>query len=308
MKKLSVVVPCYNEEDVIYEFYSETSTILKNLEGYEYELVFIDDGSNDNTLNILKKLKSKDNNIRIISFSRNFGKESGIYAGLENSIGDLIVVMDADLQHPPELILDMIRYIDEGFDTVTTIRKNRVGESFVKSTFSRIFYYIMKKFDGINIKQGSQDYRMMKREVVDAILSLKEYNRFSKGIFSWVGFNVKYIEIENINRKSGKSKWTFKNLFNYAIEGIVSFTTAPLKLSTQAGLVISILSIIFAVIIIIQTVILGKEVPGYASIITSILFMGGIQLLSIGIISEYVSKMYLEIKNRPKYIVKEKID
>ena len=308
MKKLSVVVPCYNEEDVIYEFYSETSTILKNLEGYEYELVFIDDGSNDNTLNILKKLKSKDNNIRIISFSRNFGKESGIYAGLENSIGDLIVVMDADLQHPPELILDMIRYIDEGFDTVTTIRKNRVGESFVKSTFSRIFYYIMKKFDGINIKQGSQDYRMMKREVVDAILSLKEYNRFSKGIFSWVGFNVKYIEIENINRKSGKSKWTFKNLFNYAIEGIVSFTSAPLKLSTQAGLVISILSIIFAVIIIIQTVILGKEVPGYASIITSILFMGGIQLLSIGIISEYVSKMYLEIKNRPKYIVKEKID
>ena len=195
-----------------------------------------------------------------------------------------------------------------GFDVVTTIRKDRKGEPVIRSAFSRMFYNIMRRFDGINIKQGSQDYRMMTRQVVDAILRLKEYNRFSKGIFNWVGFNVKYIEIENIKRIKGKTKWSFKKLFSYAIEGFVSFTTAPLKISTILGSIISIFSLISAAIIIFQTILYGKDVPGYASTIIAILFMGGIQLLSIGILSEYVSKIYLEIKNRPKYIVKEKID
>lgn len=191
---------------------------------------------------------------------------------------------------------------------MTTIRKDRKGEPFLRSAFSRMFYGIMKKFDGINIKQGSQDFRMMTRQVVNSILSLKEYNRFSKGIFNWVGFNVKYIEIENIKREKGTTKWSFKKLFSYAIEGFISFTTAPLKISTILGVFISVFSFISALIIVLQTVIYGKDVPGYASIITAVLFMGGIQLLSIGILSEYTSKIYLEIKNRPKYIVKEKID
>lgn len=198
--------------------------------------------------------------------------------------------------------------MNNGFDVVTTIRKDRKGEPFIRSAFSRIFYHIMKKFDGINIKQGSQDFRMMTRQVVDSILTLQEYNRFSKGIFNWVGFNVKYIEIENIKRKKGKTKWSFKKLFSYAIEGFISFTTAPLKISTILGVIISAFSFISALIIVLQTVIYGKDVPGYASIITAVLFMGGIQLLSIGILSEYTSKIYLEIKNRPKYIIKEKID
>lgn len=193
-----------------------------------------------------------------------------------------------------------------GFDVVTTIRKDRKGEPFIRSVFSRMFYNIMKKFDGINIQQGSQDYRMMTRQVVNAILQLKEYNRFSKGIFNWVGFNIKYIEIENIKRKQGKTKWSFKQLFSYAVEGFVSFTTAPLKISTILGAVISFFALIAAIIIILQTVMYGKDVPGYASTITAVLFMGGIQLLTIGIMSEYISKIYLEIKNRPKYIIKEK--
>ena len=195
-----------------------------------------------------------------------------------------------------------------GFDVVTTIRKNRKGEPVIRSAFSKMFYNIMKTFDGINIKQGSQDFRIMTRQVVDSILELKEYNRFSKGIFNWVGFNVKYIEIDNIKRKQGKTKWSFKKLFSYAIEGFISFTTAPLKISTILGIFISIFSLISAIVIVLQTFIYGKDVPGYASTITTVLFMGGIQLLSIGILSEYISKIYLEIKNRPKYIIKEKID
>lgn len=217
-----------------------------------------------------------------------------------------MVLIDADLQHPPEKILEMLEGIEEGYDVVATKRKNRKGEPILKSLFSKIFYRLMRLF--IPIEKDVQDFRIMKREVVDAILSLKEYNRFSKGIFTWVGFKIKYIEIENIERKAGKTKWSFRKLCNYAIEGITSFTTAPLKLSVLLGIFISSVALISVLIIIIQTLIYGKDVPGYASMITSVLFMGGVQLLSIGILSEYVSKMYLEIKARPKYIVKEKRD
>lgn len=307
-KKISIIVPCYNEEEVLKDFYSKTINVLEEANKYEYEIIFIDDGSKDETLNILKEMKKINKKLRIVSFSRNFGKEAGIYAGLRNTTGDLIVVMDADLQHPPETILEMIKGIEEGYDVVTTIRKNRKGEPAIRSFFSKLFYKIMQKFDGIDLKQGSQDFRMMTKQVVNAILELKEYNRFSKGIFNWVGFNVKYIEIDNVERKKGNTKWSFYKLFKYAMEGFVSFTTTPLKISTILGTIISIISFISVITIILQTVIFGKDVPGYASIITSVLFIGGIQLLSIGILSEYTSKIYLEIKDRPKYIIKEKID
>lgn len=307
MEKLSIIVPCYNEEDVLNLFYNELMKVCIKIENeYKYEIIFIDDGSKDNTLKILKELRIQNENIKVISFSRNFGKEAAIYAGLSNSTGELVVLMDADLQHPPKIILTMLEDVKNGYDMVATKRKDRNGETFLKRTFSQMFYKIMNKF--IPMEQGVQDFRIMTRKVVDSITSLKEYNRFSKGIFSWVGFNTKYLTIDNIQRPVGKSKWSFKNLFSYAIEGIISFTTAPLRLSTIIGTIISIIAMICAFIIVIQTLILGKDVPGYASIITSILFMGGIQLLTIGILSEYISKMYLEIKERPKYIVKEKLD
>ena len=206
MKIISIVVPCYNEEDVIELFYKELKNVINNLKDYNFEMLFVDDGSKDNTIKILKNIKSQDAEVKIVSFSRNFGKESAILAGLENSSGDYIVVMDSDLQHPPQKIIEMLEGMAEGYDVVTTIRKNRKGEPYIRSAFSKMFYNIMKRFDGINIKQGSQDFRMMTRQVVNAILELKEYNRFSKGIFNWVGFNIKYIDIENIARKKGKTK------------------------------------------------------------------------------------------------------
>lgn len=307
MKKLSVIVPAYNEEEVIPLFYNKLKEVIDRiLENYEYEILFIDDGSKDNTLNLLKQLRKKDKNIKIVSFSRNFGKEAGIYAGLENSTGDIVVILDADLQHDPENIPQMIKYIEDGYDTVTTLR-NRKGESKIKSWFANAFYKVMEGNGEIEVKKGSQDFRMMTRQVVDAILDLKEYNRFSKGIFSWVGFKTKYIQVENKKRAAGKTKWNFMKLFRYAIEGITSFSVTPLKIATVSGIIISILSLIFAITIVLQTLIMGKDVPGYASTITSVLFMGGIQLITIGILSEYVGKIYLEIKRRPQYIIKEKI-
>lgn len=304
MKKMSIVVPCYNEENNISNFYKEMiETLNKVKENYSYEIIFVNDGSNDKTEIEIKKIRKLDENVILISFSRNFGKEAAIYAGLNSATGDLVALIDADLQHPPRTILEMIKGINEGYDVVATKRKNRKGEPVVKSLFSKLFYRMMRMF--IPIEKNVQDFRLMKREVVDAILSLKEYNRFSKGIFTWVGFNIKYIEIENIERKAGKTKWSFRKLFSYAIEGITSFTTAPLKASTLMGFCISIIAIISTIVIILQTLIYGKDVPGYASIITAILFMGGVQLISIGILSEYISKMYLEIKKRPKYIIKK---
>lgn len=308
MEKLSIVVPCYNEEEVLELFYTTTIKVVEQVqEKYDYEFVFIDDGSKDKTLEILKKLREEDSHIHIISFSRNFGKEAAIYAGLSNCIGDLVVVMDADLQHPPAVLPEMLKGIEDGYDTVTTKRMNRKGEGRIKSVFSRCFYSLMKKLTKTEIVNGAQDFRMMKRIVVDAILSLKEYNRFSKGIFSWVGFKVKYIEIENVERAAGETKWSLKSLFRYAIEGILAFSTSPLRISTVVGAIISLFAIILGICILGQTLIYGKDVPGYASTITTILFMGGIQLLSIGIIGEYIAKMYMEIKDRPKYLIREDI-
>ncbi len=307
MKKISLIVPMYNEEENVKKFYEETKEVLQNIKNsYDYELIFIDDGSTDNTLVLLKELAKIDGKIKIISFSRNFGKESGIYAGLSKAKGDVVVLLDADLQNDPKLIIEMLSYIEEGYDTVTTIR-NRKGESKIKSLFSRMFYVVMSKGDNVNLKQGAQDFRMMTAQVVKAILDMDECNRFSKGIFEWVGFKTKYIEVENRPRNAGSSKWSFKKLFNYAVEGITSFSIRPLKIATITGLIISILSLVLALQIVMQTLIDGKDIPGYASTITAILFIGGIQLITIGILSEYIGKIYLEIKHRPKYIIKEEI-
>lgn len=309
MNKLSIVVPCYNEENVIETFYNKLMEITEKIsDNYDYEVIFVDDGSKDETFSKMKNLREKNDKIKIISFSRNFGKEAGIHAGLSNSTGELTVVMDADLQHPPEIILEMLKYIEEGYDTVATRRKNRKGEPVFKSFCARMFYKLINNFMEVKLEEGAQDFRMMKRNVVDAILSLDEYNRFSKGIFNWVGFKCKYIEIDNVKRAAGKTKWSFSSLWKYAMEGITSFTTAPLKIAIFIGIFVFIVSTIFAFTIIVQTLIMGKDVPGYASTIVSVLFMGAIQLLCIGILSEYISKMYMEIKNRPKYIIRDKID
>ncbi len=309
MNKLSIVVPCYNEENVIETFYNKLMEITEKIsDNYDYEVIFVDDGSKDETFSKMKNLREKNDKIKIISFSKNFGKEAGIHAGLSNSTGELTVVMDADLQHPPEIILEMLKYIEEGYDTVATRRKNRKGEPVFKSFCARMFYKLINNFMEVKLEEGAQDFRMMKRNVVDAILSLDEYNRFSKGIFNWVGFKCKYIEIDNVKRVAGKTKWSFSSLWKYAMEGITSFTTAPLKIAIFIGIFVFIVSTIFAFTIIVQTLIMGKDVPGYASTIVSVLFMGAIQLLCIGILSEYISKMYMEIKNRPKYIIRDKID
>ena len=309
MEKLSIVVPCYNEEKVIEIFYNKLMETIQRISSkYDYEIIFIDDGSQDETFSKMKAIRQNNEKVKIISFSRNFGKEAGIHAGLSNSTGEYTVVMDADMQHPPEILLDMLKYIEEGYDTVATRRINRKGEPAFKSFCARMFYKVINNFMEVKLEEGSQDFRMMKRNVVDAILSLDEYNRFSKGIFNWVGFKCKYIEVENAERIAGKTKWSFSALWKYASEGITSFTTAPLKIAIIIGIFAFIVSTIFAFTIIIQTLVMGKDVPGYASTIVSVLFMGAIQLLSIGILSEYISKMYMEIKDRPKYIIRDKIE
>lgn len=304
---LSVVVPCYNEEQVLDMFYREIIKVLNKIK-YDYEIIFVDDGSTDRTPYIIKELHKLNRRVSLISFSRNFGKESGIYAGLSNAKGDLVVVMDADLQHQPKVLIEMLKYIRKGYDTVTTQRISRSGEPFFKRMFSNLFYRIMNRFTNVNVVKDAQDFRLMKRVVVDAILNLKEYNRFSKGIFSWVGFKVKYIRVDIVKRPVGETKWNFRSLFNYAIEGILAFSTVPLRFATIVGIFISFGAFLFLLQIIIEALFFGIKEPGYPSMMVVILFIGGIQILLIGILSEYVAKIYYEIKSRPKYIIREHIE
>lgn len=306
-KLLSIIVPCYNEEKVIEIFYNEVLKYISNI-NYKYEFIFIDDGSKDNTINIIKGLNIKDKNVSLISFSRNFGKEAGIYAGLKYCKGDLVVVMDVDLQHPPRLLPQMVKYIEKGYDTVTTKRISRNGETKVKKIFADFFYKIVNIISTNEIKQGSQDFRMMKKIVVDAILSLSEYNRFSKGIFSWVGFKTKFIEVENVERVAGKTKWSFFSLFKYAIEGIIAFSTVPLKIAIILGVIILLISIIFLILIILKYILYKDSFFENTSTIMIMLFMSSIQLIAIGILSHYIAKIYYEVKDRPKYIVREYIE
>ncbi len=310
MKLISVIVPCYNEQEVLPLYYDEMNKIMAQMKAehddIEFELLFINDGSKDNTLKMLREMSEKDKRVRYISFSRNFGKEAGMYAGLENAKGDYVVIMDADLQHPPAFIPDMYNYVSrEGYDCATTRRVSRKGESKIRSWFAMKFYKIMNKISQTEIVDGAQDFRFMTRQMVDAILSMKEYNRFSKGIFSWVGFNVKYIEYENVERAAGTTAWSFWKLFMYSLEGIFAFSTAPLALASLLGILSCLVAFIWIIVIIVKTLIFGESVQGFPTIMCAIFFVGGLQLFCTGILGQYLSKTYLETKNRPIYIISE---
>lgn len=307
MKLLTAIVPCYNEQDNIKDFYDE---FIKNEEFFkskdiEFELLFVDDGSKDDTVINVKELKKTDKRVHLISFSRNFGKEAAIYAGLRKSNGDYVVFLDADLQDPPSLLPKMFEYLDEGYDSVATRRISRKGEPLIRSFFARRFYKMMRRMSKTEIVDGARDYRLMTRKYVDAILSMPEYNRFTKGIFGWVGFNTKWIEFENIERKKGETKWSFWKLFVYSLEGITSFSTAPLAFAAFAGVFFFIIAFIAIIFVFVRAMIYGDPTSGWPSMVCIILFVSGIQLFCLGIVGEYLSKTYLEVKNRPIYIVKE---
>ena len=310
MKKLSIIVPCYNEEEVLPLFYAEITRVMDEMKRtyaeLTFELLFIDDGSRDKTLTQLRELATKDQLVRYISFSRNFGKEAGMFAGLENATGDFVVVMDADLQHPPSFLPEMYSYVRDGeYDCATTRRVSRKGESKVRSWFARKFYRIMNKISQTEIVDGAQDFRFMSRQMVDAILSMREYNRFSKGIFSWVGFKTKYIEYENVERAAGTTAWSFWSLFRYSLEGIFAFSTAPLAIASVLGLVSCVIAFLMMIWIIVKTLAFGEAVAGFPSIMCAIFLLGGLQLFCIGVLGQYLSKTYLETKQRPIYIVRE---
>ena len=303
MDLLSIVVPCYNEEESVGIFIKEIQKVLAD---HNFEVIYINDGSSDNTLNEIKDIADANPNVKYISFSRNFGKESAIYAGLKNSTGDLICVMDVDLQHPPSLLPEMIETIsNEDYDVVAARRISRKGESKIKSFFSRLFYKFFNKISKMNLKEGATDYRVMTRQVVDAILQLPEYNRFSKGLFQWVGFNTKWIDYENIERIAGETTWSFWGLVKYSMSGIIAFTTLPLSISIFLGTIFSIIAFIYMLFIIAKNLLYSDPVQGFATIMCAILLLGGIQLLSIGILGKYLEKTYAETKNRPIFIVKE---
>ena len=305
-KKISVIVPCYNEELAIPYFYEEICKVSKKMDYLDFEYIFIDDGSKDKTLDVIKKYRKDDKRVRYLSFSRNFGKEAAMFAGLVAAEGDYVTLMDADLQDPPELLEKMYNFInDEDYDCVATRRVTRIGEPPIRSFFARLFYKLINKMSKIEMVDGARDYRLMKRSVADAIVSMKEYNRYSKGIFSFVGFKTKWLEYENVKRVAGETKWSFWKLLIYALEGITAFSTAPLVFSAILGMLFCVISFIFVVVIIIKTLVFGDPVSGWPSMICIILFLSGIQLFSIGIIGQYLSKTYLETKNRPIYIVKE---
>lgn len=303
---ISIVVPCYNEEASLGHFYDAFRTLTTEVPGETFELILVDDGSHDQTLTLMKTIAAQDARVRYISFSRNFGKEAGIYAGLESSTGDYVAVMDADLQHPPRLLPEMYRAItEEGYDSAATRRVTRKGEPPIRSYFARKFYLIINRISKIELIDGAQDYRIMSRRFVNAILRIGEYNRFSKGIFSWVGFHTKWIECENVERIAGETKWSFWGLLVYALEGVVAFSTAPLVLSTLVGIILGVLAFISLVFIIVRRLVFGDPVAGWASTISIVLFIGGIQMLCIGILGQYLAKTYLEVKHRPIYIVRD---
>ncbi|MBR5953189.1 Glycosyltransferase involved in cell wall bisynthesis [Pseudobutyrivibrio sp. AR14] len=306
MKKLSIVVPCYNEQEAAPIFYDTVHGMEDKLSSVELEFIFVDDGSKDGTLDVLRGLHAKDERVHYVSFSRNFGKEAGIYAGLEKSTGDYVVIMDVDLQDPPAMLPEMLSYIESGeYERVATRRVDRKGEPPIRSWFARKFYKLMNKISSADIVDGARDYQMMTRKVVDAILAMGEYNRFSKGIFGWVGFKSKWLEFENVERVAGETKWSFWKLFIYAIDGIVAFSTAPLIMASVFGVIMCLVAFIFILVIIVKTLILGDPTSGWPSMVCIILLVSGIQLLCMGVLGQYMAKTYLETKKRPIYLVQE---
>ncbi len=307
MKKISIVVPCYNEEESIPLFYKEVDKVTEKMqEKAKFEFLFVNDGSKDKTLEELRKLAKKDDRVRYISFSRNFGKEAAMYAGLENAKGDYVTTMDADLQDPPSLLEEMFDTLETGeYDCCATKSTSRNGYSFLRKTFTKWFYKIIGKLSKTEMVAGARDFRLMTRQMVDAIISMKEYNRYSKGLFSFVGFNTKWIEFENQERVAGTTKWNFWKLFSYAIDGIVAFSTTPLLIAALLGIIFCFIAFVMIIVIIVKTLAFGDPVSGWPSLACIIFFVGGINLFCTGIIGEYLAKTYLETKQRPIYIVKE---
>ncbi|MCH5250109.1 MAG: glycosyltransferase family 2 protein [Lachnospiraceae bacterium] len=309
MGLLSVIVPCYNEEENIADFYHE---LLKNdsffkEKGIELEILYIDDGSKDKTVEEVKKLRTEDERVHLVSFSRNFGKEAAIYAGLQKADGDYVVLMDADLQDPPALLPEMYSYIEQGYDSVATRRVSRKGEPMIRSFFARTFYRLMNRISRTEIVDGARDYRLMTRQVVDAILAMTEYNRFTKGIFGWVGYETKWLEFENVERNKGETKWSFWKLFLYSIEGITAFSTAPLAIASVMGVLFCFVAFLLIVVTIIRKLLFGDPTSGWPSLVCIISLVGGVQLFCLGIVGQYLSKTYMEVKKRPVYLIKEEI-
>lgn len=307
MKKISIIVPCYNEEQAIPFFYDEITKTVEEMKN-NFEFIFINDGSKDKTIEVIKEYSKKDKRVKYIHFSRNFGKEAAMLAGLKLSTGDYVAIMDADLQDPPSLLPKMLSILEDpnnDYDCVGTRRVTRKGEPPIRSLFARMFYKIINKMSKIEMVDGARDYRLMSRQMVDSILELGEYNRYSKGLFQFVGYNTKWLEYENVERVAGETKWSFWKLFLYAIEGIVAFSTAPLAISSIAGILFCIISFIMIIIIIVKTIIFGDPTAGWPSLVCIIFFVSGIQLFCLGIIGQYLSKTYLETKKRPIYIIKE---
>lgn len=309
MSLLSIIVPCYNEEENVPYFYDELmklSNFFKEKE-LEVELIYVNDGSKDRTVEAVRKLHEKDGRVHLISFSRNFGKEAAIYAGLQKAKGDYAVLMDADLQDPPALLPEMFDYIEQGYDSVATRRVSRKGEPKIRSFFARRFYGLMRRISKTEIVDGARDYRLMSRQVVDAILSLSEYNRFTKGIFGWVGYETKWLEYENVERVKGETKWSFWKLLIYSMEGIMAFSTVPLALASVFGILFCLLAFIMTVFIVVRAAIFGDPVAGWPSMVSIILVIGGVQLFCMGVLGQYLAKTYMEVKKRPIYLIKEEL-
>lgn len=305
---LSIVVPCFNEGEALPIYYRETKKILDTMD-IDYELLFIDDGSRDNSLLEMMMLSEMDNNVYYYSFSRNFGKEAAMYAGLKNSRGDYVTIMDVDLQDPPALLPEMLNKIrNEGYDSVATRRKDRKGESKIRSFFANMFYKIINKMSDADIVSGARDYRLMNRKMVDAVVSISESNRFSKGIFGWVGFNTYWLSYDNVERSAGKTKWSFWKLTKYAINGIIDFSNTPLDIASFFGIFMTFVAFVMLIFIVVRKLLFGDPVQGWTSTICVIIFIGGIQLFCIGIMGQYIGKTYMESKDRPIYIVSKSND
>lgn len=306
MEKISIIVPCYNEEEAMPIFYKEICKVAKKMKKVDFEFIFVNDGSKDHTLDVARDLHKKDERVRYVSFSRNFGKEAGMYAGLEAARGDYVAIMDVDLQDPPALIEEMYDTLkNEDYDCVASRRVSRKGEPPIRSFFARCYYKLINKISKTEIVDGARDFRLMTRQMVDSILELKEYNRYSKGIFSWVGYKTKWLEYENVERVAGTTKWSFWKLFLYSLESIVAFSTVPLSIAAVMGILFCLIAFIMIIVIIVKTLTVGDSVAGWPSMVCIIFLVSGIQLFCLGIIGQYLAKTYLEVKNRPIYLVKE---
>ena len=305
---ISLIVPCYNEQEALPIFYEESTKVLAGMD-CEYEFLFVNDGSKDATLSILKDLAERDEHVTYLSFSRNFGKEAAMYAGFTNAKGDYVAVMDADMQDPPALLPEMTRILESGeYDSIATRRVSRKGEPVVRSFCARCFYKLIRRISDADIVDGARDFRMMTRDMVNSVLALSEYNRFSKGIFGWVGYRTKWLEYENIERTAGETKWSFWKLLAYSLDGIVNFSNVPLMISSYLGILMTFISFVAIIFIIVRKLIFGDPVSGWPSLVCIITFVGGIQLFCMGIMGQYLSKTYMEVKKRPHYIIQKSND